>query len=140
MFRESVPARRDGGEIDLHCFQTVAHACVDALGACAGKPVFRRRIRGRSKRLALEYGAGEDGDEVEDFARLRAVDAPEPGVNSVCSGAILSDYQRLRVEAVCADLGLTSLAPLWRVPQREVLRRVRDEGVDARLVKWRRWD
>ena len=31
----------------------------------------------------------------------------------------MSDYQRLRVEAVCADLGLTSLAPLWRVPQRE---------------------
>jgi len=123
-------------ELDSHCFQTVAHACVDALGECAGKPLFRRRIRGRSKRLALEYGSGEDGDEVEDLrALLRAVTRAAPEVNSVCSGAILSDYQRLRVEAVCADLGLTSLAPLWRVPQREVLRRVRDEGVDARLVK-----
>ena len=135
-FANLCPLDATAEELDSHCFQTVAHACVDALGACAGKPVFRRRIRGRSKRLALEYGAGEDGDEVEDLrALLRAVTRAEPGVNSVCSGAIISDYQRLRVEAVCADLGLTSLAPLWRVPQREVLRRVRDEGVDARLVK-----
>jgi len=36
---------------------------------------------------------------------------------AVTSGAILSDYQRLRMEAVCADLGLVSLSYLWRQPQ-----------------------
>ena len=123
-------------ELDSHCFQTVAHECVGAFAACAGLDVYRRRIEGRSKALGLEYGDGEEGDEVEDLrAALAAAKRERPDVNSVCSGAILSDYQRLRVEAVCASLGLTSLAPLWRVEQREVLRRVEAEGVDARLVK-----
>ena len=35
----------------------------------------------------------------------------------MASGAIASDYQRLRVEAVCGRLGLTSLAFLWHQPQ-----------------------
>ena len=79
-FANLCPLDATAEELDSHCFQTVAHACVDALGACAGKPVFRRRIRGRSKRLALEYGAGEDGDEVEDLrVLLRAVTRAEPG-------------------------------------------------------------
>lgn len=40
----------------------------------------------------------------------------------VSCGAILSDYQRLRVEAVCASLGLTSLAYLWQRNQARSLR------------------
>lgn len=39
------------------------------------------------------------------------------GLQAVASGAIASDYQRLRVEAVCGRLGLTSLAYLWHQPQ-----------------------
>lgn len=124
-------------ESDSHCFQTVGHRAMDALGELTGLRVFRRRMRGRSRALGLEYPKdGASGDEVEDLrALLAGVKKAMPEVNAVCSGAILSDYQRLRVEAVCADLGLTSLAPLWRVPQREVLARCATAGVDARLVK-----
>ena len=39
------------------------------------------------------------------------------GLQGVASGAIASDYQRLRVEAVCGRLGLTSLSYLWHQPQ-----------------------
>jgi diphthamide synthase (EF-2-diphthine--ammonia ligase) len=39
------------------------------------------------------------------------------GLQGVASGAIASDYQRLRVEAMCSRLGLTSLAYLWHQPQ-----------------------
>lgn len=53
----------------------------------------------------------------------------------MASGAIASDYQRLRVESVCARLGLTSLAFLWRQPQAPLLRRMIDGGVEAILVK-----
>jgi len=124
-------------ESDSHCFQTVGHRAMDALGELTGLRVFRRRMRGRSRALGLEYPKeGENGDEVEDLrALLAGVKKAMPEVNAVCSGAILSDYQRLRVESVCADLGLTSIAPLWRVPQREVLRRTAERGVDARLIK-----
>ena len=53
----------------------------------------------------------------------------------VGSGAILSNYQRTRVENVCGRLGLTSLAYLWRRPQSQLLAEMVDAGIDAVLVK-----
>lgn len=62
----------------------------------------------------MEYDK-KKGDEVEDLRiLLQAVKKQFPDVQGVSCGAILSDYQRLRVEAVCASLGLTSLAYLWQ--------------------------
>lgn len=45
-----------------------------------------------------------------------------PCITAVSSGAIASDYQRLRVENVCSRLNLVSLAYLWHMPQRTLLR------------------
>ena len=62
------------------------------------------------------------GDEVEDLeVLLRAVQRRLPHLQAVASGAIASNYQRLRVEGVCAALGLVSLAYLWQRPQRDLL-------------------
>lgn len=44
----------------------------------------------------------------------------------MASGAIASDYQRLRVESVCGRLQLTSLAYLWHQPQ------VRSSSISAK--------
>lgn len=58
------------------------------------------------------------GDEVEDmFALLSEVKRQIPSISAVSSGAIASDYQRLRVESVCSRLGLISLAYLWKQDQ-----------------------
>ena len=55
--------------------------------------------------------AGEKEKELEDMtAALKSV-AGE--VDCVVSGAIASRYQKDRVDAVCKDLGLRSIAPLW---------------------------
>jgi diphthine-ammonia ligase len=54
---------------------------------------------------------------VEDLHRLVERAAGETGAGGVSAGAILSDYQRVRVESVCSRLGLTSLAFLWRRDQ-----------------------
>lgn len=60
----------------------------------------------------------DPGDEVEDmFILLSEVTQQIPSVQAVSSGAIASDYQRLRVESVCARLGLVSLAYLWKQDQ-----------------------
>jgi diphthamide synthase (EF-2-diphthine--ammonia ligase) len=60
---------------------------------------------------------------VEDLYLLLAyIKACMPHVTAVSSGAIASDYQRLRVENVCARLDLTSLAYMWHMPQRQLLR------------------
>jgi diphthamide synthase (EF-2-diphthine--ammonia ligase) len=72
----------------------------------------------------LDYSATE-GDEVEDlYCLLAYVRDALPGVGAVASGAIASDFQRLRVEHVCARLGMVSLSYLWHQPQRRLLRYV----------------
>ena len=134
-----LPADADVEELDSHCFQTVGHRAVASYGDLTGLPLFRRRLRGSSMRTDISYEVGADdtlGDEVEDLrALLAAVVDATPGVRAVTAGAILSDYQRLRVEAVCADLGLVSLAYMWRQPQPRVLDLICASGVDAVLVK-----
>lgn len=65
------------------------------------------------------------GDEVEDMlALLKEVKQQIPSVSAVSSGAIASDYQRLRVESVCSRLGLVSLAYLWRQDQSLLLQQM----------------
>ena len=59
------------------------------------------------------------------FLPKHPLPAPPPPwlqISAVTSGAIASDYQRLRVEHVCGRLGLVSLAPMWHQPQRQLLR------------------
>jgi len=51
-------------------------------------------------------------------------------IKGVVSGAIASEYQRFRVEAVCADLGLKSLAPLWHLDSERYLVELVKDGFE----------
>ncbi len=53
----------------------------------------------------------------------------------MASGAIFSNYQRLRVENVCQRLGLVSLAYLWLRDQSELLDEMIECRMHAHLVK-----
>lgn len=129
------PKDNEVDELDSHMFQTVGHHAISAYAACMGVPLLRRRIQGKSLQLGMEYDS-KVGDEVEDLRiLLRAVKQRFPDVQGVSCGAILSDYQRLRVEAVCASLGLTSLSFLWQRNQAELLKEMIDAGVEAVIVK-----
>ncbi|XP_057518322.1 diphthine--ammonia ligase isoform X2 [Amaranthus tricolor] len=76
------------------------------------------------------------GDEVEDmFILLSEVKRQIPDISAVSSGAIASDYQRLRVESVCSRLGLVSLAYLWKQEQSLLLEEMITSGIFALLVK-----
>ncbi|KAK8056067.1 hypothetical protein PG993_001294 [Apiospora rasikravindrae] len=56
-------------------------------------------------------------DETESLIPLlRSVMAAHPEANAVCTGAILSTYQRTRVESVAMRLGLIPLGYLWQYP------------------------
>ena len=50
-------------------------------------------------------------------------------------GAILSDYQRVRVENVCARLNLTPLAYLWQRDQDELIEEMVGCKMEAILIK-----
>ena len=69
------------------------------------------------------------------FRLLLKVKEAHPEVQAVASGAIFSNYQRLRVENVCQRLGLVSLAYLWLKDQSDLLQEMIACEMDARIVK-----
>ncbi|KAJ1559495.1 hypothetical protein HK405_010427, partial [Cladochytrium tenue] len=96
----------DGGrdELDSYMYQTVGHDAVSLLGECAELPMVRRAITGGARATGPDYDATNAetaDDEVEDlYALLADVKARFPDIEAVSVGAILSNYQRVRVESV----------------------------------------
>lgn len=69
------------------------------------------------------------------YELLKEVKEKYPEVQAVASGAIFSNYQRLRVENCCQRLGLMSLAYLWMKDQPILLDEMIKCKMDAQLVK-----
>ena len=64
--------------------------------------------------------SGVKEEEVEDLKKLiQTLD-----VEGVVSGAIASNYQKERVDKICRQLNLKSIAPLWHRDQLEMLREI----------------
>ncbi|TPX17980.1 uncharacterized protein E0L32_011948 [Thyridium curvatum] len=86
-------------------------------------------------------------DETESMVPLlEAVMRAHPEANALCSGAILSTYQRTRVESVATRLGLVPLAFLWKFPalpgaggddddEAQLLHDMEAAGLRARVVR-----
>ncbi|XP_071724831.1 diphthine--ammonia ligase [Rutidosis leptorrhynchoides] len=130
-----LPSDDSVDELDSYMYQTVGHQIIVSIAECMGLPLFRRRIKGSSRHQELSYKL-TPGDEVEDlFILLKEVKRQIPTVNAVSSGAIASDYQRLRVESVCSRLGLVSLAYLWRQDQSLLLQEMITNEIVAITVK-----
>lgn len=66
---------------------------------------------------------------------LDSLPQTEVDFEAISVGAILSDYQRIRVENVCSRLGLISLAYLWRRDQKELLQEMIDSQLHAIIIK-----
>ena len=81
----------------------------------------------------------EEEDEVEDlYQALVQAKALYPMIEGVCSGAILSNYQRNRIEQiVCHRLQLHSLAYLWRKSNPSLLLQemIQNGNISAILIK-----
>lgn len=80
-------------------FQTVGHEAIADLADSLQVPLFREELERPSKMTDLQYVQDMD-DEIEDLYKLVKAIKEEVGIDAVCSGAILSDYQRIRVEHV----------------------------------------
>ncbi len=61
---------------------------------------------------------GVKEEEVSDLKRL----LENLDIDAVVSGAIASNYQKDRVDRICQELGLKSIAPLWQKDQLEILK------------------
>ncbi|KAK3372531.1 hypothetical protein B0H63DRAFT_401354 [Podospora didyma] len=160
-------------EDDLNSFmyQTVGHQVIPLYAEATGIPLYRRAITGGAGQHGKDYshygdsslsGSGtacearaaddtEEADETESMVPLlRAIKAAHPEANAICAGAILSTYQRTRVESVATRLGLVPLAFLWKFPvlpatwseedplaptETQLLDDMAAVGLEARLVK-----
>ncbi|KZT12538.1 uncharacterized protein LAESUDRAFT_638886 [Laetiporus sulphureus 93-53] len=130
-------------EIDSYLFQTVGQDAIEFVAHALDVPLYRKNILGAAVEQGSEYGgrhpeesSGVPGDETEDLhALLSAVKAEHPDIQGVAIGAILSNYQRVRMEHVCRRLGLTPLCYLWQRDQIELLSEMIEAGMEAVLIK-----
>ena len=139
------PKQESVQELDSFMFQTVGHTVIQQIADAIGVPLIRREFDGSfiwfhfltwfffsqyhnilvAKQKDITYDSSKvisNDDEVEDLYELiKDVKERFPDIEGIASGAVLSNYQRNRVENVCQRLGLVSLAFLWRRDQQELL-------------------
>ncbi|OJD35167.1 atp-binding endoribonuclease [Diplodia corticola] len=148
----------EGEDINSFMYQTVGHTVIPLYEQALKLPLYRQPILGHAVVTDKDYHhqsqlptpsvvpVDASVDDVEDETEsllplLRRVVAAHPEANAVCTGAILSTYQRTRVESVCARLGLVSLGYLWQYPalppyaDAALLRDMAAVGQDARIIK-----
>jgi len=135
-------------DTESYMYQTVGHAVIPLYETALDLPLYRQAIMGTVIDQNKTYGpqAPEHNtsspDEVESmFTLLQRVKQSQPEVNAVCTGAILSDYQRTRVESIALRLGLTPLSYLWQFPflppyfETSLLDDMAAVGQDSRIIK-----
>lgn len=145
--------------MDSHMYQTVGHEGIGIYSEATGLPMFRGSITRKVKGLGAEYEKNDD-DEVEDLYDLIAEAKASVEFDAVCSGAIMSNYQKNRVENMCvafeketallaacgtlpccftfcscSRLGLVSLAYLWERDQSELLSEMISSRLRAIVIK-----
>ena len=124
-----------GQELDSYMYQSVGSEVVPLIAEALGLPIIEKEITGRAVNKNLDYQKTEN-DEVEDLAQLITEAKRQfPEIKGVSSGAILSTYQKNRVEDICQRLKLQSLAPLWNRNQEELLSRMVTAEMDSVLVR-----
>ncbi|KAJ5171737.1 hypothetical protein N7492_004330 [Penicillium capsulatum] len=123
-------------DIDSFMYQTIGHSVIPLYEEALRIPLYRAAITGGALDTARVYrnetgdpasasttapsdesSSGTPEDETESLVPLlRRVMQAHPEANAVSAGAILSTYQRTRIENIAARLGLVPLAWLWMYP------------------------
>jgi diphthine-ammonia ligase len=140
------PENSNDDEINSFMYQSAAHAVIPLQAQCFSKPLFRRFIKGVAKVTSMAYSSTTSSeetdpnyDEVEDlFYLLNEIKEYYNGdIQGVSCGAIASNYQRIRVEDVCARLNMIPLTYLWQRNRMTLLNEmISDEyNLHAILVK-----
>ena len=129
------PANQDEDDINSFMYQSAGHSVIPLYAECFGVPLYRRPITGTAVSQSIGYEMSI-GDEVEDlYCLLKDIIKEYPEIKGVSCGAIVSNYQRLRVENVCIRLSLTPLSYLWMRDRETLLQDIVSSGVSAVLVK-----
>lgn len=148
-------------DIDSFMYQTIGHNVIPLYKSALEIPLYRASIRGEAVDMGLVYGndnttsgstsesgpkstaTSESGyeceaqDETESLIPLLThIKKLHPTANAISAGAILSTYQRTRIESVAARMNLIPLSWLWMYPflplpvERKSLAAATDTSVD----------
>lgn len=122
---------------ESYMYQTAASEVVKTqVEECLQVPLLFHQRTGKSLNTSLVYEHDNKEDEVEDLYQALLEAKSRFDFTAVSSGAVFSNYQRVRIENVCRRLNLTSLGYLWRMlPQKEMLQQMLDDGIEAVLVR-----
>ncbi|MES1920321.1 hypothetical protein MHBO_002003 [Bonamia ostreae] len=127
--------REDADEIDSYMYQTVGHRLINSVGEAIGVPLYKRKIRGEMILSTLDYSFKE-GDEVEDlFELVKKIKFDIPDLAAISTGAVFSKYQASRVDNICERLNLKHLKFLWRMEPSKLLLSLKENNVEAIIVK-----
>ncbi|KAJ9645377.1 hypothetical protein H2199_003385 [Coniosporium tulheliwenetii] len=155
------PADTESPDIDSYMYQTVGHSLIPLYQEALNLPLYRHPILGSARCTARDYApapapipisaapepappnpAEVEADETESLLPLlQKVILAHPDATALSTGAILSTYQRTRIESVALRLGLVPLAFLWQYPylppyaQTALLSDMAAVGMDARIIK-----
>ncbi|KAF2474556.1 adenine nucleotide alpha hydrolases-like protein [Lindgomyces ingoldianus] len=134
-------------DLNSYMYQTVGHSIIPLYETALDIPLYRQEISGSAVNTERDYSipspSVEEGDDETEslIPLLKKVLATRPDANAVSTGAILSTYQRTRIESVALRLGLVPLSYLWQYPflppysQSALLHDMATVGQDARIIK-----
>ncbi|KAF2200017.1 adenine nucleotide alpha hydrolases-like protein [Delitschia confertaspora ATCC 74209] len=155
----------EGEDINSYMYQTVGHTLIPLYSSALEIPLYRQEILGGAINKDRDYAfspppsstststasstspaqPSENHDEIDEteslIPLLKRVLREHPQANAISTGAILSTYQRTRVESIALRLGLVPLSYLWQYPflppytQSSLLHDMRAVGQDSRIIK-----
>jgi diphthine-ammonia ligase len=146
LYPETSATGSEDEDIDSFMYQTVGHSVIPLYAEALRIPVYRQKILGGSGSMERDYAPASESavekDETESLVPLlQKIKAAHPDANAINTGAILSTYQRTRIESIALRLGLIPLSYLWQFPslppytQTSLLEDMRKIGQDSRIIK-----
>ncbi|MFA5358102.1 MAG: diphthine--ammonia ligase [archaeon] len=90
---------------------------------------------GLDKKLIVIKTKGEKEKELKELEKAIVLAKKKYKIKGITSGALFSEYQKSRVEKICAKLKLRSLAPLWHKNQLEYLKEIIATGFEIIITK-----
>ncbi|CDI86092.1 hypothetical protein, conserved [Eimeria praecox] len=128
--------RENAVETDSYMYQSVGTSLGAAVAECLGVPHYSANVKGRPINTeTLQYTFSAD-DELYDLQLLlERVTKDHPDIEALTCGAILSEYQRRRLEYICGLVHLLPVCLMWNREQKSLLKNMVDWGLHAVVVK-----
>jgi asparagine synthase (glutamine-hydrolysing) len=110
-------------EPDSYMFHTPLIGMVRMQAEATGIPLVERETKGEKEK------------ELEDLGKAVKEAVERHGIEGIVSGAIHSNYQRMRLEKIADKAGIKSFSPLWHTNEEGMLKAMLKEGFRVMVIK-----